>query len=181
MRKNGSGVPFYFRQYQESAWSTSVVLKLSWAVAFLSLTGEYLIYRDTWVMPSRQSYLVKASARGHQKTVLWPSMGAEGSVWETLAYAIVTAWVQTLRNFGCIDSCRSVREQESDSQIWKKFGAGLKNFGTGAEPKHVTPTNSGRHRNGGCLHGRQRMDCMSGESWSVNLHFVVVLDTAFWL
>jgi len=47
----------------------------------LSLTGEYLIYRDTWVMQYQgQSYLVKTSARGSQRTAPWPPTGAESPV-----------------------------------------------------------------------------------------------------
>ena len=42
----------------------------------LSLTGESLTYRDTWVMQYHgESYLVKASAPGTQRTVPWPPKG----------------------------------------------------------------------------------------------------------
>jgi len=30
-------------------------------------------------------------------------------------------------------------EQDSDCQIWKNFGPGMKNFGPGLEPENVTP------------------------------------------
>jgi len=37
-------------------------------------------------------------------------------------------------------------EQELDSQIWKIFGPGLKNYGTGTESETVTPATSARMR-----------------------------------
>jgi len=45
----------------------------------LSFTSECLIYRDTWVM-QYQSDLVKASARGPQRTALWRERWVKGPV-----------------------------------------------------------------------------------------------------
>ena len=58
----------------------SVVLKLSWAVAPSEF--NWRILNISWHLDyaiSRQSYLVKASVRGPQRTAAWPPMGPRAS------------------------------------------------------------------------------------------------------
>jgi len=71
LRNNGC----YFRNLFETRLLSLVNVQPSGSQTFMSrgllvrLAGEYLIYRDTWIMEiSRQSYLAKVSVRGPQRT-----------------------------------------------------------------------------------------------------------------
>jgi len=77
----------------------------------LSLTGDYLIYRDTWInyVISQQSYLVKASARGPQRTTLWPPRWAEGMFQKPWFSRHSCSWAFLTSCQSYLESCTAVK------------------------------------------------------------------------
>jgi len=101
------------------------------------------IFVDVWVSSAIiiSALLMMVAAVTETSTkmlylLLWPLVSL-------LGYSALLLFVY-LSNCGCMDGCRRF-EQESDSQIWKKFGSRTKNFGTGAESENVASAISGVH------------------------------------
>jgi len=75
----------------------AVVLKLSWAVAPFDRLSTLVVPCSSIKIPmSRQSYLVKASARDPERIAPWPPVGTGGPVWETLVSSNIRRRWKTL-------------------------------------------------------------------------------------
>ena len=79
----------------------------------LSLTGEYLIYRDTWVTQCHgRAAWWRPLVVDPRESLRWPPRGVEGPVWETLVLS--NSQVSTFLGEGHISHCTTVRGRTSE-------------------------------------------------------------------